>query len=222
MIFVINKIYKSQKLYIIMWQTIMKSLTDKIYKIMKSKSINEAFIYNDFLNIGKYDAIRKSFSRLEKAKKIVKILPGIYYVPYFSKLIKEYTPPPIDGTINALQRKFGWTLISDNNMFLNKMNLDTQIPVKFSFYTDGPSKKYAIAGVEIKLKHKIDHDLKKVSPKYGNIVRAVKVIGKDRMTNDQKEVLKKLLNEKEKDELINESKKLPEWIRNQIQTIYKK
>ena len=85
----------------------MESLTKKIYKLMKTKHNGYAFIYDDFTNIGKYNAVRQSFSRLEKENKIKKIIAGMYYVPNYIPLIKEYEAPAVEEILKALSRKFG-------------------------------------------------------------------------------------------------------------------
>ena len=84
----------------------MQSISNKIYKIMKSKGIEGCFVYSDFLNLTNYDGIRKAFSILEKEKRIKKVLPGIYYVPVYSKFTNGYSTPVIESVIKAISRKF--------------------------------------------------------------------------------------------------------------------
>ena len=187
----------------------MHSISNKIYKIMKSKSIEECYIYSDFLYIANYDAVRKAFSILEKEKKIKKILPGIYYAPFYSESINEYSLPEVESVVNAISRKFGWTITQNDNSLLNSMGLSTQVPAKYEFYTDGPSKVLKISGVNVKLTHRNNFYLKKFSPKMKQIIRSINAIGYKHMDDNQIKKLRNMLNDNEKQKLIKESRTLP-------------
>ena len=187
---------------------------------MKSKGIEGCFIYSDFLNLANYDAIRKAFSLLEKEKKIKKVLPGIYYVPRYIELIKEYSNPLVDNVVKAISRKFGWTIIHNDDVITNHLGLSTQIPAKYVFYTDGPSKTLKINEMDVKLIHKRKFYFKKQPEKFRNIVQSINAIGYDHMNQQQINILKDMLTSQEKSELLKDSKDLPAKLQQQIKEVY--
>ena len=198
----------------------MESLTKKIYKIMKSKPNGYVFIYDDFGQIGKYDTIRKSFSRLEKDGKIKKVMAGMYYVPEYIKIINEWSLPSVYDVMDALSRKFGWRITPPDETILNKTNISNQVVVRCIYNTSGPSKTYKVDNTTLKLVHRDDNDTIHMPEKLANVVKTIKIIGKENFNEDHKEKLFKYLNRKERNELIHESKNLPIWIQNQIHKIY--
>ena len=199
----------------------MQSITNKIYKIMKSKGIEGCFIYSDFLNLTNYDAIRKAFSLLEQEKKIKKVLPGIYYVPIYSDFTKGYSVPVIDSVIKAISRKFGWNIIHNDDTVINYLGLSTQIPAKYIFYTDGPSKTLKINNRTVQLKHKRNFYFKQQSEKLRNIVQSINAIGYERMDQQQLKVLRDMVNSQEKQQLLKECKSLPYKLQKQIMEVYR-
>ena len=200
----------------------MQSISNKIYKIMKSKGIEGCFIYSDFLDLTNYDAIRKAFSILEKEKRIKKVLPGVYYVPIYSEFTKEYSPPVIESVIKAISRKFNWNIIPNDDVVVNYLGLSTQIPAKHIFYTNGPSKTIKVDSRAVKLIHKRNFYFKQQTEKFRDIIQSINAIGYDRMDQQQINILKGMLDNQEKNKLLNESKNLPFKLQKQIMQIYRK
>ena len=200
----------------------MKSLKNMIYKNMKNTGSKGVFVYNDFLNFGQYDNIRQAFSRLEKEGKIKKITSGIYRLNTYSELLRDNAPVSIDNFLKAVKRKFNCTITPNDAMLLNSMNLSTQVPGKYIFYTNIPTKVFNIGKTKIILKYHRDRDIANMSDKSAAVIRAIKAIGTTKISEKQKNILRNFLTKKEQDNLINESKQSSNKVRKEINQIFNK
>ena len=200
----------------------MKSLKDIIYKNMTNTGPKGVFVYNDFLDLGQYDNIRQVFSRLEKENKIKKIASGIYCLNTYSELLKNNESISVDNFLSAVKRKFNCIITPNDAMLLNSMNLSTQVPGKYIFYTNIPTKVFNIGKTKIILKYHRDRDVENMSDKSAAVIRAIKAIGTTKISEKQKNILRSFLTSKEQDNLINESKQSSNKVRKEINQIFNK
>lgn len=75
--------------------------------------------------------IDHSLHFLEKEGKIKRILPGLYYYPDYSELLKKQVGPDVGEVAKALARKYDWQIFPEGNTALNYLGLSTQVPAAY-------------------------------------------------------------------------------------------
>ena len=116
----------------------------EIEKRIESFDPRYAFSAIDFSDMAGTDPINKALSRLCEAGTIRRVLKGIYDKPSYSEFLGEYLPPNIEKVVEAIARKYNWTVAPSGEIALNKLHLSTQVPVNYSYVSDGPYRKYKI------------------------------------------------------------------------------
>ncbi len=192
---------------------------DKILERINSFDMDYVFIANDFYDIAEYETIRKNLNRLVNDKQINRILKGIYYKPKYIEIIDEYKAPNPDEVAKAIARKYNWTIAPSGNTALNLLGLDTQVPVKWTYISDGRYAKYSFDNVMIEFKRRNNSEISKMSQMTAMVIGAIKNIGKGNVNKEQIMHLQKILSKQDKEALIEEGKFSSAWIYDVIKSI---
>jgi hypothetical protein len=188
------------------------SYKELIVREIESFETGTVFIANDFLEIASYERIRNILNRLVKDGTICRILKGVYYRPRYSELLGEYEAPNVHQVALAIARKYNWTIIPSENTALNVLGLSTQVPVKWSYLSDGRYITYSFDGIDIEFKRRSNAEISNMSTTTAMVIQAIKAIGKDRISEKQIDILKKRLSREEKEALLREGKASTAWI----------
>lgn len=180
---------------------------------------NQVFIANDFFDIAGYETVRSTLNRLVEDKVIIRIMKGIYYKPKYIELIGEYEAPSVNEVVNAIARKYKWTIAPSGNTALNLLGLSTQVPTKWTYISDGRYANFSFGNVTIEFKRRSNGDISKMSTLTAMVIQSIKAIGKDKITNEQIDYLKTKLSDKEKSELLSDSKTTSAWVYGVIKKI---
>lgn len=180
---------------------------------------DQVFIANDFFDIAGYETVRSTLNRLVEDKVIIRIMKGIYYKPKYIELIGEYETPSVNEVVNAIARKYNWTIAPSGNTALNLLGLSTQVPAKWTYISDGRYTNFSFGNVTIEFKRRSNGDISKMSTLTSMVIQSIKAIGKDKITNEQIDYLKKKLSDKEKSELLSDSKTTSAWVYGVIKKI---
>ena len=172
----------------------------------------QVFIANDFFDIAGYETVRSTLNRLVEDKVIVRIMKGIYYKSKYIELIGEYEAPSVDEVANAIARKYNWTIAPSGNTALNLLGLSNQVPAKWTYISDGRYATFSFDNVIIEFKHRNNGDISKMSTLTAMVIQSIKAIGKDKITSKHVDYLRGKLSEKEKTELLMDSKTKSAWV----------
>ena len=172
----------------------------------------QVFIANDFFDIAGYETVRSTLNRLVEDKVIVRIMKGIYYKSKYIELIGEYEAPSVDKVANAIARKYNWTIAPSGNTALNLLGLSNQVPAKWTYISDGRYATFSFDNVIIEFKHRNNGDISKMSTLTAMVIQSIKAIGKDKITSKHVDYLRGKLSEKEKTELLMDSKTTSAWV----------
>lgn len=197
----------------------MKNFKSEIYDRIQKGKTEKVFIAKDFLDIADYETVRKNLNRLVEAKKIRRVMKGIYYNPKYIELIGEYEAPAVDEVANALARKYNWTIAPSGNTALNLLGLSTQVPAKWTYVSDGRYADFGFENAIIEFKRRSNKDISGMSKLTAMVIEAIKAIGKDIIVNGQVEYLRKKLSNKEKSELLENGKTTSAWVYRIIRKI---
>jgi len=188
------------------------SYKESVVKKIESFEAGTVFIANDFLEIAGYERIRNILNRLVKDGTIHRILNGVYYQPKYSELIDEYVAPNVHQVALAIARKYNWTITPSENTALNILGLSTQVPAKWVYLSDGRYVTYSFGGIDIEFKRRSNAEISNMSTITSMVIQAIKAIGKDRISEEQIDILKKRLSGEEKKALLREGKTATAWI----------
>ncbi len=191
----------------------------KILNRIDSFEPKQVFIANDFFDIAGYETVRSTLNRLVEDKEIIRIMKGIYYKPKYIELIGEYEAPSVNEVANAIARKYNWTIAPSGNTALNLLGLSTQVPAKWTYISDGRYASFSFGNATIEFKRRNNGEISKMSTLTAMVIQSVKAIGKDKITSEQIDYLRGKLSEKEKFELIEDSKTTSAWVYDVIKKI---
>ncbi|MBR6925540.1 MAG: hypothetical protein IKH50_13550 [Oscillospiraceae bacterium] len=195
------------------------TFTEQVKKRIESVSEGEIILTSDFSDIISTTSARKYLGRLTDDGIIRRVFDGVYEKPKYSKLLEEYLPTDPEKVAYAIARRYHWTIAPCGDIALNKLGLTTQVPVVWSYVSDGPYRNYSWDNVRITFKHKANREISYLSERTILVVEAIRTLGKERITDDIIEKLKRKLDENDKALIINESSACSEWIYETIRKV---
>lgn len=177
------------------------------------------FLTSDFTDIATTTTVRKCLGRQVEEKNIRRIIAGVYEKPVYSELLKEYIPANPDAVAYAIARSFHWTIAPCGDVALNKLGLSTQVPVVWSYISDGPYRKFSWDNITLSFKHRANREISFMSETTTLVVEALKTLGKERIDDDIIVSLRNRLPEEEKKKMLKEATGVSEWIYTVIRKV---
>lgn len=194
------------------------SVSDRIMQRVRRSGRGSVFASSDFLDLGSRSAVDAALSRLAKGDRLRRLAPGLFDYPRTSDLLGLLSPSA-DAVAKALAREGGGKLQLDGAATANALGVSTQVPARPVYLTDGPPRKVKIGRQIVTLKH--------VSPRYlpapgkpaGAVFQAVRWLGRDGVTTDTVDRLRKALGPRDRDDLRKIATTAPSWTRPVLQRI---
>ena len=171
-----------------------------------------AFSAVDFADIADTDPTNKALSRLNESGTIRRIIQGIYDKPVYSELLNEYSSPKVEKVVEALARKFNWTVAPAGETALNYLHMSTQVSNSWSYISDGPYRKYEIGSYTIEFRHCANKEISGKSFLTVSVIQALKFIGKANIQKEDIERLSLSIPSEQKQKVLEESKTTTSWI----------
>ncbi|HEO0401278.1 TPA: hypothetical protein U9C47_000197 [Streptococcus agalactiae] len=193
----------------------MEIISDKINDFDSHK----VFFANDFLDIASNATVRQILKRLADEDKIERVIDGFYYNPRYSELIGEYEAVSIHELALAIARKYNWNIAPYNSTALNLLGLSTQVPTHYKYISSGRYKEYKIGDTILEFKKVNPGEIANMCLKTATVIQAIKSLGKENITSEVIQKIRENLTEKERKDLMNESKSVPSWIYEVIREI---
>ena len=197
----------------------MSSYIEIISDKINSFNSHKVFFANDFLDVASNATVRQILKRLADEDKIKRIIDGFYYNPRYSELIGEYEAVSIHELALAIARKYNWNIAPYNSTALNLLGLSTQVPSHYKYISSGRYKEYKIGDTILEFKKVNPGEIANMSLKTATIIQAIKSLGKENISNEVIQKIRENLSEKERIDLMNESKSVPSWIYEVIRKI---
>ncbi|HHD5050078.1 TPA: DUF6088 family protein [Streptococcus pyogenes] len=197
----------------------MNSYLDQIKNRINDFDSRKVFINNDFLDIAGNETVRRTLNQLVSENKIKRVINGFYYNPIYSELIGEYEAVSIHELALAIARKYNWNIAPFNSTALNLLGLSTQVPTHYKYISSGRYKEYKIGDTVLEFKKVNPGEIANMSLKTATVIQAIKSLGKENITNEAIQKIRENLSEKERKDLMNESKSVPAWIYEVIRKI---
>ena len=189
--------------------TLEKQIINKIKKAKRG----QAFFLNDFLTYGSSKACAKVLERLAQSEQLVRVGRGIYSLPKRSKLLGTYIMPTVESIAKDIARRDKARIIPAGLYAMNMLGLSTQVPLKAVYLTDGTPRKLEIGGRILIFKKTTPKNLSAWGEISGLVIQALKAIGKENITENIEEKVIELLKKEKPENIANDIKLAPEWIR---------
>ena len=191
----------------------------QIRKRVEGYPAGTVFITSDFSDIADATTVRQCLKRLVDSGKVRRIINGVYDIPEYSHLIGGNVGTDPEDVAAAIARNFKWTIAPTGDMALNLLGLDMQVPVTWSYVSDGPYRTYEWGNVKLQFIHRANREITGMSYKTGLVVQAMKEIGKKRMTPVVLERISVMLDDEEKKACLAEAVGVSDWIYSCIRKI---
>ena len=197
----------------------MSSLHKNAFYFISGHGRGWAFSSNDLLKKFNRQQADNVLSDLVKEGKIRRVCRGIYDYPKYSEFLKQDLSPDIDQVARAFARKFNWRIEVLGDTALNILGLSTQVVAKYIYLSDGSNRTYDILGTTLEFKKS---SLKNIGFKYKEsslIVQALKALGKERITEDVIESIRKRIEPKTYPKILKDTQSSTVWIYEAIKQI---
>jgi hypothetical protein len=193
----------------------MQAIEQKILSRIYGRGRGWAFTKTDFVAGFDEANIHQALSALARAGRIRRVCHGVYDYPRHSDLLDQLLSPDIDQVAAALARKFNWRIQPSGEAALNLLGLSTQVPGRWVYLSDGPSREYPIGedGRQILAFRK--SPLKDTGFKYresGLLVQALKALGKERVDAAVIKTLRRRLDPRLCRHILSDTRAVTGWI----------
>ena len=190
----------------------VNSLYSNAFYFISGHGRGWAFSANDLLKKFSRQQADNILSDLVKEGKIRRVCRGIYDYPKYSEFLKQDLSPDIDQVARTFARKFNWRIEILGDTALNMLGLSTQVVAKYVYLSDGPNRTYDILGTTLEFKKS---SLKNIGFKYKEsslIVQALKALGKERITDDVIENIRKRIEPQMYSKILKDTQSSTVWI----------
>ena len=187
----------------------MTTIFDKIMRRVVSKSKrHERWVCTptDFPDIGSRTAVNQALSRLVKSGDLRRVGRGLYDKPRYNPVLKGEAPANVRSAVEAIVRRDGIRVMSDGIVFANMLRLTNAVPAHTAYVTDGATRNIQVDGRTIRLRHAGPNVMRWFGP----------LASQDK---DIIPILKRILPDDVKRDLIQNSAYLPPWAETIAQAV---
>ncbi|MCD7708459.1 MAG: DUF6088 family protein [Clostridiales bacterium] len=177
------------------------------------------FLTKDFADIASAATVRKCLERQTDAGEIRRILNGVYDKPRYSEMLKKYLPADPDAVASAIARNYRWNIALSGDVALNRLGLSTQVPTVWSYISDGPYREFKWDNITLSFKHRTNREISNMSDVTVLVIEALKTLGKERITGDVIERLRKTLSDSDKKLLLSEAASASGWVYETVRKV---
>ena len=191
------------------------SQINELLKHLDTIPSGKPFTADDFRHVASYDNIKQALSRLVKMEKIRRLSRGIYVKPEKDSILGEL-PTSATEIAKKLTASTGETITVHGAEAARILRLSTQVPIQKVFYTNGNSRVLKIGNQRITLKHINPSRLIAPGTKVGLAISALIYLGKENITQEKIQKIKKQLSKNEFNAIFKKASALPAWLANTL------
>ena len=199
----------------------MQSIENRVMSALKKCGRGVAFTPARFAHYGTPAAVQKAIERLEASETIIRVARGVYCYPKIeTELGLGIIYPTFDEIAMTLAKRDRMQIAPAGAYAVNKLGLSTQVPMNAVYITNGEGRRVEIRnGRSIVFKHAAPKNFAYESSFAQLVAIALKEIGKDKLTDEQKVTLRQVLKSQPR---ISEMdmKLMPSWVKKVISACY--
>ena len=169
------------------------------------------FVPTAFLAIGSREAVDLALHRLARKGTIRRLARGVYDFPKEHPALGPLTPSA-EAVARALAGRDHTRLQPAGAYAANTLGLSEQVPAKAVFLTDGPARTVKIGAITMQLRRTTAKNMAAAGRLSGLLIQALRELGKDHVTQERREHLKRSIPADKRQELMKDLKLAPAWM----------
>lgn len=189
----------------------LKSIDSRILEAINARGRGSVFVPTDFLDFGSREAVDVVLHRLLRKETIRRLARGIYDFPKEHPVLGWLQPSP-EKIAGALVGRDCTRIQPTGAYAANILGLSEQVPAKIVFLTDGPSRTIKIGLTTIQLRRTSAKNMAMAGRLSGLLMQALRELGKENVTTERIEHLKRIIPLDKRQELRNDIRLIPEWM----------
>lgn len=188
-----------------------QSIDSKILAAIRRQGRGSVFVPAEFLEIGSRRAVDVALHRLSRKGEIRRLARGVYDFPQEHQVLGPLSPSA-EAVAKALAGRDRTRLQPAGAYAANTLGLSEQVPAKAVFLTDGPSRTVKIGPTTIQLRRTTAKNMETAGRLSGLLIQAFRELGKDHVTPERREHLKRTLPAEKRRELVKDLRLAPAWM----------
>jgi Family of unknown function (DUF6088) len=188
-----------------------QSIDSRLLAAIHGRGRGSVFVPADFLDLGSREAIDIALHRLARKGTIRRLARGVYDFPKQHPVLGLLSPSA-DAVAKALAGRDRTRLQPAGAYAANALGLSEQVPAKAVFLTDGPSRTLKIGPTTIQLRRTTARNMEAAGRLSGLLIQALRELGKERVTPERREHLKRTLPPDKRKELLKDLRLAPAWM----------
>jgi hypothetical protein len=188
-----------------------QSIDSQILAAIHGRGRCSVFVPADFLDLGSRQAVDIALHRLARKGTIRRLARGVYDFPKEHPVLGPLQPSA-EAVAKALAGRDRTRLQPAGAYAANALGLSEQVPAKAVFLTDGPSRTVKIGPMTIQLRQTTAKNMAAAGRLSGLLIQALRESGKEHVTPERREHLKRTLPAEKRRELIKDITLAPAWM----------
>ncbi len=200
----------------------VESVEQQILKRITKCGRGKVFTAGDFAHMADPKAVGKAFERMTDSGKIIRVARGVYCYPKKDKVLGlGVLYPSANEVAHAIAKSSRTRIVPTGVQALNDLGLSTQIPMNPVYLTDGSRRTIKLErGGIIRFRQVSPSSLAFTNKLAMLITLALRELGKEGVTAEQKERIAGLLKKEPKQAIMADAALMPQWIRQFIDKCY--
>ena len=178
---------------------------------IRDRGRGKVFTSKDFLDLGSREAVDIVLHRLARKGTVRRLARGVYDFPKEHPVLGSLSPSA-EAVAKALAGRDRTRLQPAGAYAANVLGLSEQVPAKAVFLTDGPSRTVKIGATTIQLRRTTAKNMETAGRLSGLLIQALRELGKEHVTPERREHLKRTLPADKRRELIKDLRLAPAWM----------
>src|SRR5208282_4687141 len=188
-----------------------QSIDSRILARIHGRGRGSVFVPGEFLDLGSREAVDLALHRLTRKGTIRRLARGVYDFPKEHPVLGSLSPSA-EAVARALAGRDHTRLQPAGAYAANALGLSDQVPAKAVFLTDGPSRTVKIGAMTIQLRRTTARYMAAAGRLSGLLIQALRELGKEHLTPERREYLKRTLPADKRRELLKDLRLAPAWM----------
>ena len=197
----------------------MESVDNEILTSLKKRGRGTVFFKDEYAHYSNPKRVQKAIEQWVEKGLVVRMARGIYCYPKKDKVWHTgFLPPSYDDIAGAIAKKERAKIVPTGVHALNRLGLSEQLPMRFVYLTSGRTRNVQLTdGRTMQFMHTSLKNLQFYNRTAMLVTFALKEIGKENLTEEQKQHVLQLLNNEDKSGLKHDLALMPDWIQTIVQ-----
>ncbi len=197
----------------------MQSIENKVRSKIYGMGRGWAFSQSDFTRFGSRSSIDLALHRLLQKGTIRRVIRGLYDYPRLSRLLEQPMSPEMHQVAQALARKFGWRIQPSGQTALNILGVSTQVPGRYVYLSDGPSRSYAIDQRELRFEQTALKEAGFKRMESALLVNGLKALGEQQVNTMLEQDLRDWLKPELRGKVLDDTQRVRGWVREILRRV---